>query len=96
MSHWGENPEQYNAIICNGIVDYIDKEMAKGGFEVPGDWLEGYTAMVEVLQNAPHLRSIYDTFVSLARVEIDHGEREYFSELVDDIKQQVLNSGEHL
>ena len=81
MSWAAHNPEKYDEIIRKGILRYIDHTMDEYGFAVPGDWIEGYTALVEVLQQDTHMRSVYDAFMHLASKEIIYAEQDYFSRL---------------
>ena len=81
MGWAAHNPEKYDEIIRKGILHLIDREMDKAGFQVPGEWHEGYEALVEVLQIAPHCRSIYDEFLHLASKDIVDAEQDYFSGL---------------
>lgn len=81
MSWAAHNPEAYDEIVRKGILEYIDKQMSDSGFSVPGEWLEGYEALIEVLQYDPKLRSIYDAFMHLGNKHIMDAEQSYFSSL---------------
>lgn len=88
MSWAGDNPERYTEIVRKGIVHLIDDRMTAGGFTVPGEWLEGYAALIEVLESDPVLDDIYDILMSRASKYITEAEKDYHSSLIDQAKAQ--------
>jgi len=83
MSFTSHNPELYDGIVRKSILRWVDNLMDKEGFSVPGEWLEGYEAFIEAIQNNPQGRSLYDELIRLASKEIVHTEQAYFGELID-------------
>lgn len=90
MSWAAHNPEQYDEFIRKGILHWLDTRIDKYGFVVPGEWLQGYEALIEVIQGDPQMSGLYDELVRLSSVEISATEREYFSGLVDQAKDRVI------
>ena len=88
MSLASENPERYDEFVRKGIVKYLDKIVTEEGFTVPGEWYEGYVALVESLQQSLHAHTLYDDLRFLAHKEISAVESEYFSGLVDEVKER--------
>ena len=88
MSWAAHNPEKYDALIRKGIVDYLDQLIAKAGFEVPGEWLQGYEALVEVLQTEPSVHCIYDIFLQRASTQILNAEADMYGSLIDQVKER--------
>ena len=86
MSFVSDNPERYDDIIRKGILNFIEKRMASNGFEVPGEWREGYEAFVETLQADPTLHKLYDTMMDMSTKEILNAEQDYFGRLFDQAK----------
>ena len=82
-----DNPELYDEIIRKGIVTYLDKLVDKAGFQVEGTWLEGYQALVEVLQVSSPAQGLYDELMRLANKEICHAEADYWGGLIDAAKE---------
>ena len=83
MSWAAHNPELYDDLIRKGILHWVDNLMDKAGFEVPGEWREGYEALVEVLQIEPSVHHIYEELLHLASKDIVHAEQDYFGGLID-------------
>lgn len=86
MSLWSHDPEKYDEIIRDGILHYIDSCMITNGFTVPGEWYEGYEALIETLQVDPSLRSVYEHLERLATSDIIKAEQDYFGGLGDAAK----------
>lgn len=89
MSWASHNPERYDEIAHNGLVKYLDALVDKAGFQVQGEWLEGYRALVEALHTSIPARTLYDSLVFLAHKEIVAAETHYFSGLVDAAKERT-------
>ena len=89
MSWASHNPERYDEIVHNGLVKYLDTLVDKAGFQVQGEWLEGYRALVETLHTSIPAHSLYNSLVFLAHKEIQTSEADYFSGLVDAAKERT-------
>lgn len=88
MSYFTEHPEAYDTIVLTGIVKWIDQFMDKAGFAVPGEWLNGYQALVEVIREHPQTRALYTNLLHLAQRQITASEADYFSSLIDEQKER--------
>jgi hypothetical protein len=88
MSLINENPERYDEFIRKGIAHWLDHQMTKAGFVVPGEWYDGYEALVEVLQTDPAMKDFYELCLQRASKQISAAEQEYFSGLIDDAKER--------
>lgn len=88
MSWAAHNPEKYDELTREGILVYMDKVMDRHGFQVPGEWMQGYEALIEVAQKAPELQDFYHELIHLAAQDIATLEREYFTDWLDNIKEE--------
>ena len=88
MSFASEHPERYDEFIRKGILVWMDLQMGKAGFVVPGEWQQGYEALVEVLQTDPAMKDFYDLCLQRASRYIMAAEQDYFSGLVDQAKER--------
>jgi hypothetical protein len=87
MSFASHNPEKYDEIIRQGLLNYLDKRLFKNGFDVPGDWLEGLKALIETMEVDPQLKGLYNELHRLATVDIMKAEQDYFGGLADGARQ---------
>jgi hypothetical protein len=83
MSYASNHLSQYDGFIRQGIVNWLGERLGDAGFQVAGEWFQGYEALVEVMQIDPEMRGVYDELVSRAYKQIAQAEAEYFSGLTD-------------
>ena len=62
--------------------------MSKAGFEVPGEWRDGYEAFIEVLQTDEQLRDVYEELITRSVAMIVQEEASYFGDIVDQAKER--------
>jgi hypothetical protein len=87
MSFWSNNPEKYTEIAHQGMVSCLDRYLAKAGFEVPGEWLDGFLALVETASTEPQLRTLYNEIERLANKDVLRAEQDYFGGLADNARK---------
>ena len=90
MSWASHNPELYDEITRKGIVKYLDGLLQSNGFDPPGEWLDGYTALVEVLQ--AENSSAYTILLNLASKQIIDAETDHFSRLADQARERYKDA----
>ena len=83
MSLWSNNPELYDELVNKGMVHCLDRYVTKNGFSAPGEWLDGYLALVETMRVTPELKGLADELQRLASIEILETEQDYFGGLAD-------------
>ena len=83
MSYAAHNPELYDKLVRKGILSWLNGLIDKAGFEGPHEWEEGYEALIEVLQQEPQVRDIYEAMLHHASRDITRAEQDYFSGLID-------------
>ena len=88
MSWARHNSEKYDEIIRKGMLHYLDQLLMRGGFDTPGQWIEGYEALLEVIQYEPSTRSLYDALMQLASQDILDSEADYYGGLIDQAKER--------
>lgn len=88
MSYMAEHPEKYDELVRKGILTYLELLMYRAGFEVPGEWRNGYEALIEVLQREPSVRSTYDTLIQRASTHILDAEADHYGSLLDQVKER--------
>ena len=88
MSYAAHNPELYDELVRKGILHWLGEFMDKAGFVEPQEWSEGYEALIEVLQQEPQVRDIYEAMLHHASRDITRAEQDYFSGLIDHAVEQ--------
>ena len=88
MSYAAHNPELYDKLVRKGILSWLNGLIDKAGFEGPHEWEEGYEALIEVLQQEPQVRDIYEAMLHHASRDITRAEQDYFSGLIDHVVEQ--------
>ena len=84
MSWANKEPEKYDELTRQGILNYLYRAMHSSSFMVPNDCAQGYEALVEVIQTTPDLRGVYVELQRLASVDILKAEQDWFGGQIDD------------
>ena len=82
MSWAAHNPEAYEAIVKDGIVNRLEQELVENGFDPDGNAIFTLAALVESLAEAKDTR-VYKALLDFAQHEIVDAEADHWATLGD-------------
>ena len=82
MSWAAHNPEAYEAIVKDGIVNRLRQELVENGFDPDGNAIFTLAALVESLAEAKDTR-VYNALVDWSTREISEAEADHWATLAD-------------